>query len=157
MWQQSNTVCSLLLTVVAAVEPFKKSPNTLRAVRKLSIHLYYHTDPPQHPAERRKHAALQLVTGQPLAPLKEMLLSKLQFFFVTSMHTDLLLLNQAQIRLEIPSSFFLLSSAVEWFCVTLKNTHFGFVWLPLCFIDICFHFSQPGRSAEWTRSASAHQ
>lgn len=37
------------------------------------------------------------------------------------MQTDLLL-NQAEIRLEIPSSFLFLSSAVEWFGVTLKNT-----------------------------------
>lgn len=37
------------------------------------------------------------------------------------MHTDLLL-NQAEIRLEIPSSFLFLSSAVQWFGVTLKST-----------------------------------
>lgn len=158
MWQQSNTARALCF--LQLWQPFKKGPNTLRGVRKLSIHLYHHIDPPQHPAVGRKNAASLLVTGQS-SPAEGNAFRSYQSYSLSLSHQCTLTYYWIKLKLDwksllASSSWAVLYSGLVWHWKA-PQLNKGFVWPPLCFIDICFHFGQPGRSVEWTRRASAHQ
>lgn len=115
-----HCACSLLLTVMAAFQKGSKHTQRCQEAVNTSLPSYW---PSTAPSWRDEACSITASDWTVFSRLKEMLLGaiKATVCFVTSMHTDLLL-NQAEIRLEIPSSFLFLSSAVQWFGVTLKST-----------------------------------